>query len=60
MSYPMKRLKKTKLVAVTNYAANQRFQSHVINQRLGVMILAFVEMDVNLKNVVEKIRKSYF
>ena len=60
MSYPMKCLKKTKLVAVTKYVANQRFQFHVINQRLGVMILAFVEMDVNLKNVVEKIRKSYF
>ena len=41
-------------VVVTQAAAPLQLQLYEIPQRLGVTTLAFVEMDENLRNVVEK------
>jgi hypothetical protein len=45
---------KMESVAVTQAAAHLQLQLYEILQRLGVMTLAFVVMDANLRNVVEK------
>ena len=60
MNHPTKYLMKTEFVAVTQVAARLQLQLYEIPQRLGVMTLAFVEMDANLRNVVEKTCKSKF
>ena len=41
-------------VVVTQAAAPLQLQLYEIPQRLGVTILVFVVMDVNLRNVVEE------
>jgi hypothetical protein len=41
-------------VVVTQAAAPLQLQLYEIPQRLGVTTLAFVVMDANLRNVVEK------
>ena len=51
---------KTEPVVVTQAAARLKLQLNEIPQRLGVTILAFVETDVNLRNVVEKTCKSEY
>jgi hypothetical protein len=48
---------KTESVAVIQAAALPQLQLYEIPQRLGVTTLAFVVMDANLRNVVEKICK---
>ena len=45
---------KTESVAVTQAAARLQLQLYEIPQRLGVTTLAFVVMDANLRNAVEK------
>ena len=58
INYPTKCLKTIKLVATIQPAVLQKLQLHEIRQRLGVMTHAFAVTGVNLKDVVEKIRKQ--
>ena len=51
---------KTESVAVTQAAVLLQLQLYEILQRLGVTTLAFVVMDANLRNVVEKTCKSKY
>ena len=51
---------KAESVAMTQAAARLQLQLFEIPQRLGVTTLAFVVMDANLRNVVEKTCKSKY